>query len=143
MILSITMAMAAPSLRGWGDGAKLRNASDQFLAATQWARSRAIVSATKQVLTVDATSGSYVVAPDATMSTSSNVVAGGEFSQPTVMPTSFSIEMLSGGETSNTIAFFPDGRSTPAAVRVTSAQGDSVQIMSVAPTQPFAIVRGN
>jgi len=50
LIISITMALAAPSLRGWSDGAKLRDAGDLFVASAKWARAQAILTGTPHVL---------------------------------------------------------------------------------------------
>jgi len=44
VILATVMALAAPKLQSWRQGGKLRNSADEFVAATRFARTRAISS---------------------------------------------------------------------------------------------------
>src|SRR5687768_10268701 len=52
VVLTVTIAITAPSLRGWSQGAKLRDAGQQLLAATAFARSQAAATATPHRLIV-------------------------------------------------------------------------------------------
>ncbi len=135
-IISITIAMAAPSMRGWSDGAKLRDATDQFLAATQLARAQAILTATEHVLSIDLNTNGYVLS-----TRSGDVVTpvAGEWGVVTTMPTSFQLDLISGGE-NRAICFFPDSRCTPAVVRITSARGEVVEIAAATPADPFRVM---
>src|SRR6185503_3394053 len=59
VIITLALAMAAPSLGGWGRAAKLRDTGDQFLAVTRWARSQAIADAQIYRLNLDTSAGTY------------------------------------------------------------------------------------
>ncbi|MGN6626079.1 MAG: GspH/FimT family pseudopilin [Tepidisphaeraceae bacterium] len=137
VIISITLAMAAPSLRNWGEGQKLRNASDNFLAATGYARAEAVAKATPYSITIDSQANTYVV----------NVVTGdtakpvdGELGQPSTLPPLYTIKLVSGGAPDGALMFYPDARTTPAVVQLTGPSGESVQVAATNPAEPFAKV---
>lgn len=135
LIISLTTALAAPSLRGWSDGAKLRNATDEFLAATQYARSQAILTAREYVVTIDANAYAVSVQEGSSLTPDPR-----EFGDPTPMPTGFTLALTSGGEAPARIRFYPDARTTPGVVRITSARGEVVEIASDAPAMPYKVV---
>lgn len=137
LIISLTAALAAPSLRGWNDGAKLRNATDEFLATTRYARSQAILNATEYVVTIDRNTNAYAVSVQQGTTLAPDPREFGEYAS---MPTGFTIALVSGGEGASQIRFYPDARTTPGVVRITSARGEVVEIASDAPAQPFAVV---
>jgi len=137
-IISITIAMAAPSLRGWSDGAKLRDATDQFLAATQLARGQAILTATEHVLSIDPATNGYLLS---TRTGETTTPVASEWGRITPMPMEFRFDLVSGGE-NGAICFFPDSRCTPAVVRITSARGEITEIACNSPAEPFRIVGG-
>ena len=137
VIITITLAMAAPSLRNWGEGQKLRNATDQFLAATGYARTQAVVTATPYDVTIDAATNTYLV----------NVVNGdtkkpadGQFGQSTALPPDYTIKLVSGGATDGSLVFYPDARATPAVVQITGPSGGTTQVSCVNPAEPFTKV---
>ncbi len=143
LIISVTMAMAAPSLHGWSDGAKLRDAGDQFIASARWARAQAILTGTPHVLKVDAAAGTYMVGSaeaDGTSGAMSVTPVSGEYGQRTAMPQSFRIDLIGGGESGGTIVFYANGRCTPAQVRITSVQQKTLDIASTFPADPFRVV---
>ena len=59
VIISTTLALAAPSLRGWSRGSKLRDAGEEFLAMTRYARGQAIAGGQVYRMYVDANGGTY------------------------------------------------------------------------------------
>ena len=59
LIISIALAVAAPSMRGWGRSAKLRDETDQFLSITRYARTQAIATGTPYRLNVDSNAARY------------------------------------------------------------------------------------
>ncbi len=133
-IITIALGMAAPSLRGWSDGAKLRDATDQFIATTQYARNQAVLSASEHRITIDSSSTAYAL--ERQSGTTSEALAG-DWGQPAELPVHFSIQIISGGE-NGAIVFYPDARSAPAVVRITSARGEIIDIASAFPAAPFA-----
>lgn len=137
LLIAITMALAAPSFRGWSDGSKLRNAGDEFVASARWARSQAILAGTPHVLRIDG--ASYYVGSVPSDNTTNVTPVAGTFGRATEVPMNFSIAMISGGE-SGAILFYPNGRCSPAVVRITSAQRKVVDIASEFPADPFRVV---
>jgi prepilin-type N-terminal cleavage/methylation domain-containing protein len=61
VIISIALGYAAPSLRGWGQGQKLRNAADEFVAATGTARSLAVSDAAIYALEINPGDNTYSI----------------------------------------------------------------------------------
>lgn len=151
IILSITVALAAPSLRGWGQGQKLKNATDEFLAATGNARARAVAAAMPFAVEIKAADNTYAVKSVEPGGTRKAVP--GEFGQDTKLPTDFTIKMTTGGATpspeagvaagESVILFYPNARCTPATVEITSPNGDVAKIESQSPAEPFRKVDTN
>lgn len=129
-IITIALGMAAPSLRGWSDGAKLRDAVDTFIATTQYARSQAILTASEYRITIDATGTTYSLDPQS-----------GDAGQMTELPVNFYVSILSGGE-NGAIVFYPDSRCTPAAIVFTSAKGAQATVAASFPASSFAKAGG-
>src|SRR3954468_14738547 len=59
VIMSIALAMAAPSLKGWSRGGKLRDAGEQFLALTRYALAQSAAESRVYRLNVDVQGGRY------------------------------------------------------------------------------------
>ena len=135
VIISTALALSAPSLRGWGQGAKLRDAGEQFVSAARWARAEAIATATPHRIELDSSAASYTV----TRQLGSEYAAvTGELGRPTMLPQDYRLELASGGE-DQVIAFYPNGRSTPAVVRITSSGGDTVEVACAFPADLFRV----
>jgi general secretion pathway protein H len=139
MIIALTISLAAPSLGGWSTGAKMRNACDDFLATLRLARGQAIVGVCEQIVTIDPSNGTYAIQ---TRNGEMVEPAPGPWGTPMSVPTGFTIDLLSGGQGGTSIVFYPDGRSTPALIQITAPDGQSRQIVSRAPAEPFRIVGG-
>lgn len=145
MLISITLAIAAPSMRGWGRGQKLKDAATEFLAATGNARARAVAEAKPFAVEIKTADNTYSV---------KSVEPGGErkpvpgdFGQDTALPQDFTIKLTTGGATAGPdssvaageaiLLFFPDARCTPATVEIASPTGDVMQLASQSPAEPF------
>src|SRR5688572_7023149 len=61
VVLTVLLSIAAPSLRGWSRGTKLRDASDQLLAAARFARTQAVTTGDVYRVEFDVAAGSYRV----------------------------------------------------------------------------------
>lgn len=138
LLIAITMALAAPSFGGWSDGSKLRNAADEFAASARWARAQAILTGTVHVLKIDSASGVYYVgtAEDGTTVTP----VSGTFGRITEIPPWFSINLVRGGESGETLVFYPNGRCSPGVVQIVSARGKVAEIASLFAADPFRVV---
>src|SRR5215207_8499602 len=60
-IIATVMALAAPQLTRWKKGGKLRNAANEFIAATRWARSKAAADGAMYAISFDKQNGTYRV----------------------------------------------------------------------------------
>lgn len=138
VVLAIALAVTVPSLSGWGARGKLRNAAQEFLAATQFARSQAAATAKTHRIEIDAATGRYAVSALGEDGTTWSP-AFGEFGSPTVPSRGITLA-VSGGENAGAILFYPNGRATPATVSVRDAAGDTIDIASTAPAEPFRMM---
>src|SRR5688572_13025395 len=59
VVISVILAMAAPSLRGWSRSTQLKDVAREFIAVTQLARTQAVSTARVHRLMVDTTGGRY------------------------------------------------------------------------------------
>lgn len=140
MLLSVMLAMAAPSLRGWGRGAKLTDATREVLATAHWARAEAIASATTHRLEINTTSNTYLVTRlDGTAYTP----VAGEFGQANALPIGFALQLVSGGVDGNGVEFYPTARCTPAMLRVVSPTGETHELACNFPADVMRIVSPN
>src|SRR3954452_13919754 len=57
VIIAIVPAMAAPSLRGWHKGSKMKDTAAEFISLTELARTRAVSSTMVHRLMVDSQNG--------------------------------------------------------------------------------------
>ncbi len=138
VVLAIAMAITVPSLRGWSARGKLRNTAQEFLAATQFARTQAASNASLFRIEVDASTSGYRVT---TLDTDGStwLPAAGEFGSATT-PSHLIRLQLDGGAGGNMIDFYPNGRVTPATVRFTDTLGDYIDVISEVPAEPFRMV---
>jgi type II secretory pathway pseudopilin PulG len=140
VLLATLLAMAAPAMNRWGRGAKLRDATEQLVAATRWARAQAIVTATPHRLRVDSTGRSYeIVALQDGVATP----VAGEFGRPTVLPETLKIELTAAagftGGPADAIEFSAIGAVTPGTLRVVATWGGVSEITSNAPAEPYRL----
>jgi type II secretion system protein H len=139
-VLTITLSVVAPSLRGWSKGGKLRDAGDQFLAATRFARSAAVSTASMHQLQVDASQERYMIVR---LDGEYTAAAAGEFSREVVLPTGVRMQVSRlDGSGSSTIEFYPNGRTTPVQVRLISDWGDFIELSAITAAEPFRDTSG-
>ena len=141
MIVMAALALAAPSMGGWGRTTKLRDAGDQFLAVTRWARSQAIADARIYRLNIDSYAGRYWL----TMQEGETFVElGKNFGQAFALPEGYRIAIVAdtiGAPTSGqTIDFHGNGRVQPARVQIANDVGGVIEIAAIAATDEFALV---
>lgn len=137
-VLAILMAAAAPNLRGWSRNAKLRDATDQVLASVRYARAQAIHDAVPYHLSVDPTGSTVQVLRQ----------GGAQFvpvddarARPVVLPDGFVLEIERLDATAaRGVAFFPDGRTTPARIVLTSPWGHQTILSAPTAAQPFELL---
>lgn len=137
VILGIAIGITAPTLKGWGMGAKLRDASQQFVSATRYARAEAAGQAATLRLSLDPAEAAYTVLRQ---ENGEFTEVAGEFGRATVLPPGFTLQLVSGGSESNAIDFYPNLRATPAVVRITSPTGVSTDVACDYPAGSFHVV---
>jgi prepilin-type N-terminal cleavage/methylation domain-containing protein len=142
MILAAAMAMVAPSLRGWSRGAKVRDAGDQFLAVTRWARSEALANSQLYRINIDARQGLYWV----TVQDGQNFVNPGmEFGRIFSVPEGFQLIVTDVSaqdqKPQETIDFSPAGRTQPMQVVIAGPDpNDIVRLECATPAEGFRLV---
>jgi type II secretion system protein H len=139
LIIGITLAIAAPSMRGWSHGMAVRNAGDDFIALTRLARSQAIADATTYRLNVDVSANQYWI----TQQSGSDFVAiaNSDLGQMHTLPQGWHIAMsnVAAGNAAS-FDFSATGRSDPGNVTISDDQGNSVQISCGTPVENFRVV---
>ena len=143
VILSLAAGLAAPSLKGFGANAKLRDSTQQLVSCTRWARAEAAGRAITMRLALDSTANTYVV--ERQDDTGQWIHADGEFGTATALPTGFTLQLLSGGSATDagSIDFYPDLRVTPASVQIKTPTGDTQTITCDYPAGQFAVPAAN
>ena len=142
LILCIALAAAAPALTGWGHASKVRDAGDQFLAVARWARTAALAEAQVYRLNVDSRNGTYWLT---TQNGAQFGPLGSEFGRIFNVPDGFGIAMTTWQQDQqqplSSVDFLPNGRTTPARVRIGRAYNDAVDIECPSPAEGFRLAQ--
>lgn len=140
MIVCITLAMAAPSLRGWSKGSRLRDEADTFVALTRLARSQAVTTGKPHRLYIETSTNSYQLM---IQEGEEFVALDSGFGRVFELPSDYRIELRTTQEsTESFIPFFPTGRTQPARVLISSEMGESAEIECASPAESFEVVTG-
>ena len=139
VIISIALAAAAPALRGWGKGSRLRASADQFVAVARWARTQAIANSQVYRLNIDANAGRYFLT---VQNGTQFEPIGSTWGQVFDVPGGFGISVneASSKQPLGTLDFLPTGRTQPAWVRITSDDGFAIDIKCPTPAEGFSLV---
>ena len=140
MVICTALAIAAPSMRGWSRGSRLRDAGDQFLALTRWARSQAVADSRVYRLYVEPGSGRYWVAAQEGQEF---LPVGSSLGQVYVLPEDLSIELTDlepQSQRMEFIEFYPTGRTWPARVRIALGPDDFLEIACDSPADEFRLL---
>lgn len=137
-ILCLVAGLAAPSLRGFAQGRESADGAQQLVALARRARTQAIAEAATYRLNVDPANGTYWL----------TVRRGGQFVDPAdgfgrafSAPTGSTLTWdgpLDGP--TGYAEFQPDGRTTPASVRLTSPAGETTEVACLSPAEAFEVV---
>jgi Tfp pilus assembly protein FimT len=147
VVITAVLAIAAPKLRGFARGAKMREASTQFLAACQWARTNAISTARIHRLVVEPINRSYRV----TVQQGDDFVSpGSEWGEIYTLPDGYQMTftkpdspMFVAAQAGSYVDFYPTGRTDPARLQFTSPDGETVNIVCLTPSETFRILQPN
>jgi Tfp pilus assembly protein FimT len=148
VLIGMTMALVAPSLRGFAESHRAGDLAMRVLSMTEWARSNASAQGQVTRLNVDPQGGSCWL----------TVQRGGAFvaheddvAQPLEMPDGSSVALRwdSTSSTSSSptpgsgeayIQFYPTGRCDIATLTVTGANGEAFVMSCDSPTEPYRIL---
>lgn len=137
VICAIT-AIAVPSLRGWREGARLRDSAGELVAMTRWARSQAVTTATVHRLEVDAADGTFRV----TMregETFSEIKS--DFGRSFRLPSGLRIALTNDvGAPAASVDFYPTGRTQPARATLRADDGRELVVECRTAAEEFRIV---
>lgn len=136
LLITMVTALAAPSLRGWGRGSRLRDVAEQLQAATLFARISAVERSMIVRLVIDTGGGGYQVG---LWDGSELATAPGEFANPVTLPDSMRLELVEPRDRNGVIEFHPNGRATPAVLRLTTEWGETVELANDSPVLPFQL----
>lgn len=145
VIMSTVLALASPSIRGWGRGSALRDAVDQFVAVTRLGRTQAVATGQWYRLCVEPTGLYYLTVRDGDLFVP---VAEGP-AKPVQLPEQIRIELTKPpimvpnvevvADEPNCIDFYPTGRTQVARVRIFDER-TVYEIECAAPGEVFRIV---
>jgi len=139
VVICTALAVAAPSMSGWSRGSRLRDAGDQFLALTRWARSQAVAESRVYRLYVEPGAARYWVAAQEGQEF---VGVGSSLGQVFTLADDLSIELtgLDGASARmEFIEFYPTGRTWPARVRIALDYDDFIDIACDSPADEFRL----
>jgi Tfp pilus assembly protein FimT len=135
VIITIAMAIAAPSLRNFWKGNRVKDAGEQLAYITRLARSQAISDGAVYRLGIDqggAGYGLYVQQAEGFVLIPSNNFA---------LPEETRVEVSKAdGSASDHIDFFPNGRTEPGTIRVLAAGYNDIVLTCPSPTEMFSLV---
>ncbi len=136
-VICVTLALAAPSLSNWSRGSQQRDATDQLLALTRYARTEAITNATTYRLNIDKTAGHYWL----TMQDGQEFVAlGNTMGQVFSVPDGSRIDLAQEqAPAADIIDFYTSGRTQAARILLTNNIGEIITIECAMPAEGFQV----
>ncbi len=150
-IIGTVLAMAAPSLRGWSQGSRLRDAADGFVAITRLARTQAVATCQPHRICIDPATCQYHLL---VQQGQEFVPVASSLGGPFDLPDAYRIELTAGPTAAGAawgaatspqsggtcIDFSPTGRTQPARVRIISDQGEMIEIECASPAEMFEVL---
>jgi len=140
VVVSVVLALSAPSLRGFFASRQTDDAARTMLALIQWGQSQAAAQGRPCRLNVDPANGTYwltVQRGGAYVDVESEM--GRRFQLPegaTVTVRSDSV----GDDAHPCVQFYPNRRSDVAVIEITGRQGEVFQVACPSATEPFRVI---
>jgi len=136
-VICVTLALAAPSLSNWSRGSQQRDAIDQILALTRYARTEAVTNATTYRLNIDKATGRYWL----TMQDGQDFVSlGNTMGQVFTVPDGSRIDLAQEQSVARDIIdFYPSGRTQASRIVLTNNIGEITNIECVMPAEGFEV----
>ncbi len=138
VVMATALGIAAPAISGWGRGARLRDAGDEFLATANWARAQAISTSTVHRLNVDVDAGRYWVTAAQGLEF---IPLDMEYAREAFMPMKVTIRLTDLESRSlDFISFDPTGRASPRIVRLADDRGQATLVCRT-PAEGFRLLK--
>ena len=138
MIICVVLAVAAPSMRGWSKGQKMRNAAMEFVGMTKLARTQAISTSKVHRIKFDPSMTSYMLTvQDGDQWTTLNSEDG----MAQQLPEGMRLEWADNrGQGRDALDFYPTGRCDAVNLAMRSDAGDALTIECATPTENYRVV---
>jgi len=142
LVISVVMAVSAPSLRGFFASRKNSDASLSVLAVAKWAGSQAVAQGRVYRLNIDGQSGQYwLTAQDGGAFVDVNGDFGQRFHVPDETTISLRTESSDPGQPGvSYVQFYPSGRSDIATIELKDRTGAVYQVSCRSATEPFRVI---
>ena len=137
VIITVVLSMAAPMMRGWSRGTKLRDTADEFMTAARKGRIEAVSSGTVHRLMLEPSSRRFwVVAQQG-----QQFVALDDSLARGTVPEEFQIQWVDQPSIERGfVEFQPNGRAQVARVRIWSEFGEQIEVECATPAEGFRVV---
>lgn len=135
LILTIAMAIAAPSLRNFWKGNRVKDAGEQLAYITRLARTQAISDGAVYRLGIDQDGAGYALYVQ--QAEGFVIIPSNNFALPE--ETRLEVTKVDGSSADH-IDFFPNGRTEPATIRLSAAGYNDIVLMCPSPTETFSLV---
>lgn len=137
VVITVALAIAAPSLRNWGKARQRESEAAQLEAVAKWARQRAISDATTYRLNLDAHENSYWVTYQ---SGQSFIAPGSSFGRVFTLPEGYGLQAVTPtGAPLDVIEFAATGRTQMASIRLIARDGSTSLLTTDSPARPLRI----
>ena len=139
LLVSLVMALAAPSLRGFLIGRKSADAAANVIALAQYARAKAVSTGCNYRLNVDTVEQTYWLT---VQKGAGFQELGTEFGRRFRLPERIEASWLPAvGAANECIEFYPDGRIEAAGLRLVDRDGEVFVIACRSETEPLTVVQ--
>jgi len=138
LLMCICVAIAAPSLRGFWHGSRIKDAGDQIMAVTRWSRTQAISDGTIYRLNMDPSGNSYWL----TMQSAEGFIrVPNEFGREYGLPDDARIDLMKlDGSAADHVDFFPNGRTEPSSIKISASGQNDIVLTCPTPTETFMLM---
>lgn len=129
VLVAITMALAAPSLKGFTDAQRVRNAAGTVLALIQYARTQAVAEGRPYRLEIDTARRAFrLTAQQGADFVSPATDAARDYTLDADMNVQVAGTNASGTANTSYITVRPDGFADPGAIRITGPRGFALDV---------------
>ena len=139
VVIALAVGVAAPSLRGWNRGSRLRDASEQFITLARLARTQSAATGRTHRLVMGNDGRCFVAAQDGEQFTELRSPYEGSFQVPEGVTLRLTDMQDAPREF---VDFFPNGRTQAARLTVSLDDGSQMFVECATPTEGYRVVNG-